>query len=41
MRLQDWKLSELGESIWTKKYQNNGESFAKIKEHFHKVIGEV
>lgn len=27
MKLQDWKLSELGESIWTKKYQNNGESF--------------
>ena len=27
MELRDWKLSELGESIWTKKYQNNGESF--------------
>lgn len=27
MKLKDWKLSELGESIWTKKYQNNGESF--------------
>lgn len=27
MELQDWKLSELGEDIWKKKYQRNGESF--------------
>lgn len=27
MELQDWKLSELGEDIWKKKYQHNGESF--------------
>lgn len=27
MQLQDWKLSELGEDIWKKKYQRNGESF--------------
>lgn len=27
MKLQDWKLSELGEDIWKKKYQRNGESF--------------
>lgn len=27
MELQDWKLSELGEDIWKKKYQRNAESF--------------
>lgn len=27
MELQDWKLSELGEDIWKKKYQRNGENF--------------
>ena len=27
MELQDWKLSELGEDIWKKKYQRNNESF--------------
>ena len=27
MELQDWKLSELGEDIWKKKYQRNDESF--------------
>ena len=27
MELQDWKLSELGEDIWKKKYQRDGESF--------------
>ena len=27
MKLQDWKLSELGEDIWKKKYQRNNESF--------------
>ena len=27
MELKDWGLSKLGEDIWTKKYQNNGESF--------------
>jgi ribonucleoside-diphosphate reductase alpha chain len=27
MELRDWKLSELGEDIWKKKYQRNGESF--------------
>lgn len=27
MELQDWKLNELGEDIWKKKYQRNGESF--------------
>ena len=27
MELRDWKLSELGEDIWKKKYQRDGESF--------------
>lgn len=27
MELQDWKLSELGQDIWKKKYQRNGENF--------------
>lgn len=27
MELKDWNLSELGEDIWKKKYQRNGESF--------------
>lgn len=27
MELRDWGLSKLGEDIWAKKYQNNGESF--------------
>lgn len=27
MKLKDWKLSELGEDIWKKKYQRNDESF--------------
>ena len=27
MELKDWGLSQLGMDIWTKKYQNNGESF--------------
>lgn len=27
MELHDWKLSELGEDIWKKKYQRNGENF--------------
>lgn len=27
MELQDWKLSKLGEDIWKKKYQRNGENF--------------
>ncbi len=27
MELKDWKLSELGEDIWKKKYQRNNESF--------------
>ena len=27
MELRDWKLSELGEDIWKKKYQRNDESF--------------
>lgn len=27
MELQDWKLSELGEDIWKKKYQRNSENF--------------
>lgn len=28
MELRDWKLSKLGEDIWHKKYQQNGEPFS-------------
>ena len=28
MELRDWELSKLGEDIWHKKYQHNGESFS-------------
>ena len=28
MELRDWELTKLGEDIWHKKYQNNGESFS-------------
>lgn len=29
MKLKDWKLSQLGEDIWKKKYQNGDETFAQ------------
>lgn len=29
MELKDWKLSQLGEDIWKKKYQNGDETFAQ------------
>ena len=36
MELRDWKLTKLGEDIWTKKYQQNGESFSNW---LHRVSG--
>ena len=36
MELRDWQLTKLGEDIWTKKYQQNGESFSNW---LHRVSG--
>ena len=36
MELGDWQLTKVGEDIWTKKYQQNGESFSNW---LHRVSG--